>query len=296
MTSIVEKIGSGRVLISDGAWGTALQQRGLKAGACPELWNIEHRDSVLAVARAYVEAGSDLIQANSFGASRLKLAHFGLGPRAAELNRAAAQISREAAGTERNVIASVGPTGKILIMGDVSESQLYDAFAEQMIALESGGADACCIETFAALDEACLAIRAARENTRLEIICTFTFEQTRRGDYRTMMGVSPTDMTATVVAAGAKIVGSNCGNGMERMEHIAAEIRAAHADIPILIHANAGMPVRVDGVDTFPETPAMMAEKTLTVIEAGANIVGGCCGSTPAHIRAIRQALDAAQA
>ena len=296
MTSIVEKIGSGRVLISDGAWGTALQQRGLKAGACPELWNIEHRDSVLAVARAYVEAGSDLIQANSFGASRLKLAHFGLAPRAAEINRAAAEISREAAGAERNVIASVGPTGKILIMGDVSESQLYDAFAEQMIALESGGADACCIETFAALDEACLAIRAARENTRLEIICTFTFEQTRRGDYRTMMGVSPTDMTATVVAAGAKIVGSNCGNGMERMEHIAAEIRAAHADIPILIHANAGMPVRVDGVDTFPETPAMMAEKTLTVIEAGANIVGGCCGSTPAHIRAIRQALDAAQA
>ncbi len=292
MKRIAEKVREGRTLVSDGAWGTFLQKNGLRPGDCPELWNVEHRDAVLDIARAYVEAGSDMIETNSFGGSRLKLEYYGLADRTAELNEAAAAISRAAAGDARHVLASIGPTGKMLLMGDVTEEQLYEAFKEQALALERGGADACCIETFADLDEARLAIRAAKENTKLEVACTFTFEKTRQGEYRTMMGVSPTAMAETLIAAGADIIGANCGNGMERMAAIAGELRQAAPETPILVHANAGMPVNVDGVDTFPEDPATMARLAVHVVKAGANIVGGCCGATPAHIRAIRSAAQ----
>ena len=291
MTTIREKTSAGATLVSDGAWGTFLQRSGLEPGECPELWCAEHRDVVLGIARSYVEAGADMIQTNSFGGTRFKLAHYGLDARVAELNEAAAAISREAAGPDAHVIASIGPTGKMLLMGDVTEEELYDAFREQAVALERGGADACCIETMAAIDEATLAVRAARDNTALEVICTFTFEKTLQGEYRTMMGVSPIDIVSPLLEAGAHIVGTNCGNGMERMIDIVKEIRAATADTPILVHANAGIPVNIDGVDQFPETPEDMAARIGELTAAGANIVGGCCGTTPDHIRAIKARL-----
>lgn len=292
MNTICEEVKAGRTLVSDGAWGTFLQRSGLQPGDCPELWCVEHRDVVAGIARNYIEAGADMVETNSFGGTRSKLAHYGLADRAVELNEAAAAISREAAGPDRHVIASIGPTGKMLLMGDVSEDELYDAFKEQAVALERGGADACCIETMAAIDEATLAVRAARENTSLEVICTFTFERTIQGHYRTMMGVSPADMAAALLEAGAQVVGTNCGNGIERMIDIVREIRAATADTPILVHANAGMPVNVDGVDRFPETPGDMAARVGELVAAGANVIGGCCGTTPEHIRAIREQLS----
>ena len=293
MKAIADQVKSGRVLVSDGAWGSMLQKKGLQPGDCPELWNLERRDAVLDIARAYIEAGADMIQTNSFGGSRFKLDYFGLADRTSEINRAASAISREAAGPNRHVIASVGPTGKMLLMGDVTEEELYAAFREQLLALEAGGADACCIETFAALDEAGLAVRAARENTNLEIICTFTFEHTQQDTFRTMMGVSPTDMARAMLAAGAHVIGANCGNGMARMVPIVEEIRQAVPTAPILVHANAGMPIHVDGVDTFPKQPDDTARLAVDVVRAGANIVGGCCGTTPAHIQAIRKAVAA---
>ncbi len=287
MNTLLEDLAAKRILISDGAWGTFLSRKGLKPGECPELWNVDHRADVLDIAQSYIDASSNLVGTNSFGGSRFKLEHFGLADRTSEINEAAAAISREAAGPDNHVCASIGPTGKILMMGDVTEEELYDAFKEQAIALERGGADACCVETMAAIDEATIAIRAAKENTALEVICTFTYNQVGEGEFRTMMGVSPADMAAATIEAGADIVGSNCGQGGEQMIGIAKQLRAAAPDTPILIQANAGRPVETESGTTFPESPDMTAGWVPQLIEAGTNIIGGCCGTTPDHIRAI---------
>jgi 5-methyltetrahydrofolate--homocysteine methyltransferase len=288
---ITEALKSGKVLISDGAWGTFLQARGLKAGECPELWCLERSDEVFAVAKSYIDAGADMIETNSFGGSCYKLALYGLEEKTAEINEASARISRRAAGQERWVIASVGPTGKMTVVGDVTEKDLYEAFREQAAALARGGADAICVETMSALDEAAAAVRASRENTDLEVICTFTFQKTVKGEYRTMMGVSPADAARSSLEAGAHIIGTNCGNGIEGMIDIVKEMKAAAPDAPILVHSNAGLPRNVDGKDIFPDTPEKMASLAPALVKAGACIIGGCCGTTPEHIRAMKKAL-----
>jgi 5-methyltetrahydrofolate--homocysteine methyltransferase len=279
-----------QVLVSDGAWGTFLQQKGLRPGECPELWNVTHRADVLAIARSYVEAGADLIETNSFGCSRFKLEKYGLGDRVTELNRAAAAISREAAGDRVLVLGSVGPTGKMLIMEEVTAEEMYDAFREQALALEAGGADAIIVETMTDLEEAVLAVRAARENTGLEVICTMTFDRLVTADFRTMMGISPAEMVQPLLDAGASILGTNCGNGMAGMIPVVEEIRRTHPTVPILVHANAGMPAYREGHTVFPESPEEMASHVKALYQAGACIIGGCCGTTPQHIVAIKKA------
>jgi 5-methyltetrahydrofolate--homocysteine methyltransferase len=289
--TIAEQVNQGRTLLSDGAWGTLLLKKGLTLDECPEMWCLTHRPDVLEIARSYVEAGADAIQTNSFGASRVRLSRYDLADRALELNEAAAAISREAAGPDRHVLGSIGPTALILATSEIGQEEVYGAFREQAIGLERGGADAVCIETMSALDEACLAIRAAREGTHLEIICTFTFERTASGEYRTMAGVSPTQMARAVIEAGAQVIGANCGNGMAQMIDIVQELRAAAPKTSILVHANAGLPVFRDGLALYPESPEEMALLVPELLRAGANVIGGCCGTTPEHIRAFGRAL-----
>ncbi len=284
MNKIQEKLKEKGTLFVDGAWGTMMQNAGLKAGECPELWNLEHSEKVFEIAKAYADLGVDLIETNSFGGSRFKLGNFGLEDKAFEINKAAAEITKSAINDDQIVLGSIGPTGKILMMGDVTEQELYDAFAEQAKGLEAGGADAAIIETMTALDEALIAIRAVKDNTDLEIIVSFTFELTGAGEFRTMMGNLPAEVISEVINEGVNIVGTNCGNGLERMIPIIEDIRAEFKDVPILVNANAGMPHLHDGETVFPESPDEMAGFIPKVMDAGANIIGGCCGTTPEHI------------
>jgi len=289
--NILDELRQGKVLLSDGAWGTLLQSKGLNPGECPELWNITHRKDVSDIAEAYLNAGCDIIETNSFGASRLKLSQYGLGDRVNELNEAAASISREIAGTDKHVAGSVGPTGKMLLMGDVTGEELYENYKEQSIALEKGGADIIIIETMTDLDEASFAVKAARENTNCTVIVTMTFSKDLKGEFFTMMGVSPFEMVNSMKAAGAHIVGSNCGNGIRDMISIVTAIRAVDKNIPVIIQANAGLPEYIDGKTVFRESPEMMASYIPDLLKEGANIIGGCCGTTPEHIREMGRAL-----
>jgi 5-methyltetrahydrofolate--homocysteine methyltransferase len=285
--TILDELKQGKILLSDGAWGTFLQAKGMGPGECPELWNITHRSEVLNIAESYVLVGSDIIETNSFGGSRIKLSQYGYGDRVSEINEAASSISREAAGKNKHVAGSIGPTGKMLLMGDVIEDELYDGFSEQAIALEKGGADIIIIETMTDLDEARLAVKAACENTRCTVIVTMTFSKDLNGKFFTMMGVSPAEMTISMKNAGAHIIGSNCGNGTEDMVGVVKEIRTTDKDIPVMIQANAGTPEFIDGVTVYRESPEIMASFVPQLIKAGVNILGGCCGTTPEHIRQI---------
>lgn len=289
MNRITEKTKSGKILISDGAWGTFLHEKGLKPGECPESWNLTRPDDVFDVAKSYILAGADMIETNSFGGSRFKLKNYVLAEKTVEINEAAARISREAAGDDKHVLGSIGPTGVILMMGEVKAEELYNAFKEQAVALEKGGADAIIVETMSDLEEAVLAVKAAKENTSCEVICTMTFEKTVTGEYKTMMGISPAEIPDRLIRAGANIIGSNCGNGTKGMIDIAKELRQSNPDIPIIIHGNAGIPKYLKGQTVFQETPEETASYVPQLIAAGVNIIGGCCGTTPEHIRKIAE-------
>lgn len=291
MASLIEILKFKNHLLADGAWGTMLQDAGLKPGECPEEWNLSQKEAVLKIARSYAELGVDLLGTNSFGGNRFKLENFGFQNQVYEINKAAAEISKEAIKLGQVVGGSIGPTGKILMMGDVTEEELYQAFSEQAVALSDGGADLIIIETMSALDESLAAIRAVKENTDLEIISSFTFEKTPSGEFRTMMGTNPIEMVGEAIKAGANIVGTNCGNGLKNMIPIVKEIHTSFPDIPILVNANAGIPQLQNGKTVFPESPEEMAGYIPKLLDAGANIVGGCCGTTPDHILKIKEKI-----
>lgn len=279
-----------RLVVADGAMGTMLVAAGLGSGECPELWNVTRPDAVRDVMRCYREAGAELLETNSFGGSPAKLACYGLGDQCEELNRAAARIGREAAGDEALVLGSMGPTGHLLEpLGPLSASEAFEGFRVQAEALAAGGADALCVETMIDLGEAQAAVRAAVA-TGLPVVATMTFESTRRGFF-TVMGVSVEQAARALEEVGAKAIGANCGTGSAPMLLLAAEL-GKQSKLPLVFQPNAGLPQICGSEVRYPEAPETMASLVAQFAAAGAAIIGGCCGSTPGHIRAIARAAD----
>lgn len=278
------------ILVFDGATGTYLQQHGLESGGCPELMNADSPNTVQGMARSYFDAGSDIVLTNSFGGTKFRLKHYNAQDRVRELNRLAAEHAKSQATDGQYVAGSVGPTGEFLDpLGAVSETEMYEAFAAQITALAEGGADAVMIETQMVLDEAQIAIRAAKENTDLVVMATMVFDKGPRGFF-TMWGTSPEQAVQGLEDAGADAVGSNCGNGIDRMIEIASAMRAVTDGI-LVIQSNAGIPSYQSGEIIYPETPEYMAERYKTLAQIPINILGGCCGTTPEHISELVKAV-----
>lgn len=282
---------AGGLLITDGAWGTELQARGLEPGAAPDTWNLTHPEQVEAVARAYVEAGSQVILTNTFRANAIAME----GDLEA-VNRAGVAVSKSATAGKALVFASIGPTGKLLIAGEIGKEEAYAAFAAQAGALAAAGADALLVETMSDIEEARLAVAAAR-STGLPVIASFAFDSGKHKD-RTMTGATPEAVAAAMVEAGADAVGANCGVGVEYAAPVCRRLRAA-CDLPIWIKPNAGLPIIAEtpgGTAIRYEMSAKcFASHYAALRAAGASFLGGCCGSTPNFIRALVSARDRAQ-
>lgn len=289
---LLDRLNEERVLISDGATGTYLQSHGLEAGGCPELMNATHPEVIRGMAREYFDAGSDMVQTNSFGGSSYMLKKYNLGERVEELNRLAAENARSSAPPEGLVLGSIGPTGELLEpSGSATADGVYSAFVEQVQGLAAGGIDGFCIETMSDYAEIALAIRAAKDTTELPVVATMAFDKGPRGFF-TMFGIMPAQAAEKLTEAGADVVGSNCGIAIEDMIDIIAAMRSA-TDKPILAHINAGIPKIENNQIVYPHTPDHMAQQIRKVVDAGANIVGGCCGTGPDHVRAFVQAIRA---
>ncbi|HUI09473.1 MAG TPA: homocysteine S-methyltransferase family protein [Bacteroidota bacterium] len=275
-----------RPVITDGAWGTELQKLGLTPGEHPDLWNLSHPERVEEVASRYVEAGSDVVLTNTFRSNRIAL-----GDRAADiaaLNARGVEISRKAAAGHARVFASIGPSGKMLIAGEVTEEDLTAAFTEQCHALAGAGADALLVETMTDIDEARIAVKAAR-TTGLPVIASMVFDSGKEKD-RTMMGATPEEVAEALTGAGADAIGANCGLGIEGYIPVCARLRRATA-LPVWIKPNAGMPEMAGGRITYRTTPEEFASGARELQKAGADFIGGCCGTTPEFLRAVAAAL-----
>jgi 5-methyltetrahydrofolate--homocysteine methyltransferase len=285
-----------RPLLCDGAMGTQLMLAGLEQGSCGESWNLTHPENVLAIQRRYVEAGSDCLITNSFGGSRIMLARHSAADQVVAINRAAVSIARQAFGERHGyVLGDIGPFGGLMEpYGDVPADVVRDAFNEQALALVAAGADGVIVETQTSLEELALAIQAAKAAGAPCVIGSMAYDVTLDGStFRTMMGVNPEDAAAMMQDAGVDIVALNCGTGMDMQRaRQAIERYRQVTSLPLMAQPNAGQPRLVDMRVVYDESPAEMAQGIVPLLEAGANIVGACCGSTPAHIAAFRFAMD----
>ena len=295
MKSPLERIAAGEILLFDGAIGTMIMARGLEPGLPPESFNLSRPEVLKEVARLYIEAGAEFVTTNSFGASPIKLRHYSLDDQAEEINRAAVEAARAATAGKAYVAASIGPTGAILKpFRDADPEEVAAGFELQADAMAAAGADIFVVETMIDLAEAKLAVEATRKAAaQIPVMATMTFDPTPRGFF-TVMGVTIEQAADELATAGADIVGSNCGNGIELMVEIAAEFKQ-HTSLPIAIQANAGLPILRDGEVIYPETPEFMADKSNELVALPVSIIGGCCGTTPEHVQAIRAVIDSAR-
>jgi len=294
----LERVRGGDLLVFDGGYGTMLFAAGLLNGACPELWNDSHADVVRGIHRGYFEAGSDLVETNTFGGTRLKLNEYRLGDRTRELNEKGARLARAAAPPAGYVAGSIGPTSRLPAeyepLGDTTDEQYFATFREQAEALAEGGVDLFAVETMMFPQEAVAAVRGCRAAAPgLPVMATMFFQYEELHDRdRTMWGESPAEVAKNLLGAGADVVGMNCGRGPDRAIAIIAEMRRA-TDAPLVAYPNAGLPVTRGDQVTYELGPAAMARDYPALLDAGATVVGACCGSTPAHIRLIADVVRA---
>ena len=286
-----------RVLLGDGAMGTQLQQAGLESGGCGEAWNLDHPERVLAIQRRYVEAGSDCLITNTFGACRIMLARHDEADRTAAINAAGVAIAREALGPDGFVLGDIGPFGGLMEpFGEIAREDVVRAFREQTKALVDAGADAIIVETQTALEELEIATLAARDAGAPVVIGSIAFDRMAdEDDVRTMMGVSPEQAAEFMAARGCDVAGLNCGTGVDTA--MAARIVRRYREtcgLPTMAQPNAGQPVLENMKVLYKETPEQMGERLTELLDAGARVIGGCCGSTPDHIRFFRRVLDRA--
>jgi len=287
-TGFVDRLNAGEILVADGATGTNYQQMGMGIGIAPEEWVFDEPEKVLALHTAFITAGADIILTDSFGGTSLRLRESGYPGRAREVNRRAAELARQAAGTTGVLVAgSMGPTGMLMEpLGELTPTAAADAYGEQADALGEGGVDLLLLETFFALDEAVAAIEGIRRRSALPLVVSFSFDQ----GTRTMMGLSPTQMVEGIRPLGVSAIGANCGRSLDDMVRVVAELTSLYAGIPLWIKPNAGLPRMVGDVARYDTGPAEMASYARRFVEAGAQVVGGCCGSSADHIAAIATA------
>jgi 5-methyltetrahydrofolate--homocysteine methyltransferase len=292
---VVERIRAGEILVFDGAYGTALFAAGLVNGACPELWNDTHPDVVRGIHKDYFDAGADLVETNTFGGTRLKLNEYQLGDRTRELNEKGARLARSVCPPGRWVAGSIGPTSRLPAeyepLGDTTDDEYFETFKEQAQALAEGGVDLFAVETMMFPQEAIAAIRACKAVTDLPVMATMFFQYEEAHDRdRTMWGESPADVAANLLAAGADVIGMNCGRGPDRAIVIIREMRKV-TDAPLVAYPNAGLPVTTGDSVTYELGPEAMAREYPALLDAGCSIVGACCGSNPEHIRRIAEVV-----
>jgi methionine synthase I (cobalamin-dependent) len=278
-------------VVTDGSWGTQMQQRGLKRGECPDSWNLSQPEKVLEVARCYVDAGSRIILTNTFQSSRISLERYGLADQTEAINREGVRISKRAAGDRALVFASIGPSGKMLVTGETSEGELRSVFEEQAAAQAGAGADGIVVETMIDIAEACIAAEAALQ-TGLAVIASMVFDSGENRDM-TMMGNSPEEVVEALAGLAVDGIGANCGQGIEAFPPICSRMRQK-TDLPLWMKPNAGLPDMVDDRAVFKTRPEEFVGFVPRLIEAGANFIGGCCGTDQNFIRAIRELLDRA--
>jgi 5-methyltetrahydrofolate--homocysteine methyltransferase len=289
MHPLIESLIKDGPAVTDGSWGTQMQKRGLKRGHSPDSWNLSHADQVREVAEQYVNAGSQIILTNTFGASRLSLANFELADKTAEINMAGVRISKEAADDRAHVFASIGPTGKMLVTGETTAEELQQVFEEQANAQARAGADGIIIETMIDVEEARAAAIAAKQ-TGLPVIVSMVYDSGENKD-RTMMGNSPEEVAAELTGVGVDGIGANCGQGIEAFLPICARLRQA-SDLPIWMKPNAGLPEIIDDQVVFRTTAREFVGYIPELVDAGACFIGGCCGTDQGFVEAIRRTVD----
>lgn len=289
---ITNFIENGKTLAADGAWATMLYTRGLARDESPEKWGMDNLKVVREIAKAYVGAGSDIISTNTFGANWFRLASYGLQENVREYNRITAEVSKIAAGYKTIVTGSVGPTGKSLSKDEITRGEMFTAFQEQVVALMDGGVDAILIETMTSVEEAIIAIDAVKSARDIELICSFGFIKNDKGHFVTIENEPLPNVIAAVVAKEVDVIGANCGTGIDDMIEITKQVREVEPKLPLMVYPNAGIPEDQNGRLVFPDSHEYWEERIPQLIENRADIIGGCCGTTPKHIAIIRHTID----